>query len=542
MIVSNLCKSLGNKELLNNINFSLNSSDKVGLIGKNGSGKSTLLKILSGNLMQDSGKINLNGKTIKLLKQEIEKDNDNLSVIDYVKSDIGLLHLEDRLHKLENNLNENNMDEYSDVFDEYLKLDGYNFENNLNNIINGLNLDVDLKKPVRELSGGQKIKILLASLLLSDADILLLDEPTNNLDIDSINWLEIYLKKMSKEMIIVSHDETFLNEITNKIFELSDGKFNIYNMSYSDYLFYKECEYNKDLEKYNRAKEQQKKIKSSLEEAKQWANQGLSKKKNDNDKLSANFSKERTKKTSSKISKLTKELEKVEIDQSFRKKEKIDFCVDYINTKGNRDIYVSNLVCGYKDFSTPSLNLNIPFGTRLCISGKNGSGKSTFIKTLLNIIPCISGTINIGNEVKMGYISQDSLDGNSVDFTVYEYLVSNIDTNKSTIFNLLNKFHIKYDDKDKLFSSLSPGERTRVNLAKLAINETNVLVLDEATNHLDIEAINVLEQAVESFTGTIISISHNRAFNDILNADMTLNIETGSLTYKEISNCKKKKK
>ena len=224
MIVSNLNKTINGKDLLDNISFSLNIGNKVGLIGKNGVGKSTLLKILSGNLPCDSGKINLNGQKVKMLKQEISKDDYDYSVIDYVKKENNILNIEKRLHELETNLNDDNMTEYGDILDQYLNLDGYNFENNLEMVLNGLKLDIDINKKVGTLSGGQKIKILLASLLLNNADILLLDEPTNNLDIEAIEWLENYLIKLEKQMIIVSHDEEFLNNITNKIFELENGQ------------------------------------------------------------------------------------------------------------------------------------------------------------------------------------------------------------------------------------------------------------------------------------------------------------------------------
>lgn len=531
MQVNNLYKSFGNKDLLINVNFNLHDGNKIGLIGKNGTGKSTLLKILSGLIQPDSGKINLNEKSIKLLKQEIEKKYDTYSVIDYIKQDNGVLELEVKLHELEAKLNDDNMEEYGEVLEKFLKIDGYNFDANLEMIVNSLNMDIDLNSKVSMLSGGQKIKVLLASVLLSNSDILLLDEPTNNLDVDAIEWLEGYLKKSEKIIIMVSHDEIFLNSITNKIFELENGHINDYNMSYDDYLVYKEHQYNRELERYERAKEQQKKLKTSIQEAKEWANKGLSKKKSDHDKLSANFSKERTKKTSSKASKLTKELEKIEIDTSFRKKEKIDFSVDFSDSRGNRDIYVSDLVCGYNTFTTPPIDLDIPFGTRLNVHGKNGSGKTTFIKTLLGEIPVLSGKVTIGNDVKIGYISQDSLEKEKIDCSIYEYLSKDTDVDKSKLFNILNKFHIDYEDRDKTYSTLSPGQRTRVNLAKLAINEINTLLLDEATNHLDIEAIHVLEEVIENFNGTIISISHNRSFNEVLNPNMNLDIGTGNITY-----------
>ena len=539
MIVSNLNKTINGKDLLDNISFSLNVGNKVGLIGKNGVGKSTLLKILSGNLPCDSGKINLNGQKVKMLKQEISKDDYDYSVTNYVKKENNILNLEKRLHELETNLNDDNMTEYGDILDQYLNLDGYNFENNLEMVLNGLKLDIDINKKVGTLSGGQKIKILLASLLLSNADILLLDEPTNNLDIEAIEWLENYLIKLEKQMIIVSHDEEFLNNVTNKIFELENGKITEYNLSYSDYLNYKDMEYNHKLEQYEQAQEQKKKIKAQIQEAKEWSSKGLSSKKKDNDKIAANFAKERTKKTSAKVSGLSKELEKIETPSDFRKREAINFTVDYSDIKGNGDIYIEDLVCGYDDFKTPSIKVDIPFGTRIQIYGKNGSGKTTFIKTLLNEIKPISGKVYIGNDVKFGYISQDSLETESANLSIYDYLSQDTDIDKSMLFNILNKFHIAYEDKDKPYLSLSPGQRTRVNLAKLAINKINTLILDEATNHLDIEAIHVLEEVIDTFNGTIISISHNRAFNEHLNPDVVLNIENASLTYPDKKSKKK---
>lgn len=539
LIVSNLCKTVNGKDLLDDISFVLNDGNKVGLIGKNGVGKSTLLKTIVGILPMDSGQINLNGQTVKLLKQEISKDDYDYSVIDYIKKEIEISDLEQRLHELENNLTDDNMEEYGNILEKFLSVDGYNFETNLDIVLNGLKLDIDVHRKVGTLSGGQKIKILLACLLLSNADILLLDEPTNNLDIEAIEWLENYLINLDKKMIIVSHDEEFLNNITNKIFELDNGKINEYNLSYSDYLDYKDMEYNHRLEQYEHAQEQKKKLKASIQEAKEWANKGLSSKKKDNDKIAANFSKERTKKTSSKASKLSKELDKIEIDTSFRKREPINFTVDYSDIKGNGDIYVDDLICGYDDFCTPAIKIDIPFGTRVQIYGKNGSGKTTFIKTLLNEVEPISGKIHIGNDVKIGYISQDSLEDDSSDLSIYEYLSQDSDIDKSMLFNILNKFHINYEDKDKAYSSLSPGQRTRVNLAKLAINNINTLILDEATNHLDIEAIHVLEEVITTFNGTIISISHNRLFNKCLAPDIVLNIEDATLTYPD--NIDKKK-
>ena len=532
MIVKNLSKSFNSNKILDNISFVLEDNDKVCLIGNNGTGKSTLLKILNGDINYDSGNINYNDESIGMLMQEIDIEDYDLTIIDYIKKKTNFLLLEEKLHKLEKNLNDSNMEEYGNVLDLYLKLDGYNFENNINMLLNGLGLNKELNKKVKELSGGEKIKVLLTILLLSNPDIMLLDEPTNNLDIDGITYLENYLVKLNKKMIIVSHDEEFLNNMSNKIFELNQGKLTEYKMPYYEYLDYKKKEYKRNLDKYNSINEKKEELKSRIKEAEKWSNKGVNKKKKDNDKIAANFAKEQTKKTSGNISKLKRELEKEE-NIDFKKKEKVSFDVNFTNEKGNKDIVINDLVCGYENFKTNKINLNIPFGMRVRIDGKNGTGKSTFIKTLLSRIDKVSGNIIKGNEVKFGYISQDTLieDNNK---TIYEYLTEEMDeVNNGLLFTVLDKFNISYEDRNKKYSKLSPGERTRVNLAKLSIDEVNVLVLDEITNHLDMEALNLIYDMLGSFKGTIISISHNRKFNEILSPDITYNISSSKIEYKE---------
>ena len=236
MQVSNLKSGFKNNEILEDISFHLAKGEKVGLVGPNGSGKSTLLKVLSNELPLDSGKIKLENETITYLKQEIPHEFDNYSIIDYIKNQTGIGKLETRLSELENNLTDDNMNEYGEILDNFLSLDGYSFEINLQDLIDGLNLDKSLDSKISTLSGEEKIKVLLCAMILSNGDILLLDGPTNNLDIEAIDWLENYLRNLKKSIIMVSHDEVFLNNIVSKIFEMSDGKLNEYNLSYDDYL------------------------------------------------------------------------------------------------------------------------------------------------------------------------------------------------------------------------------------------------------------------------------------------------------------------
>lgn len=538
MQVSNLKAGFKNNEILKDISFHLAQGEKVGLVGPNGSGKSTLLKVLSNELPLDSGKIKLENETITYLKQEISHEFDDYSIIDYIKNQTGIGKLEIRLSELENNLTDDNMDEYGDILDKFLSLDGYSFESNLQNLISGLNLNKSLYSKISTLSGGEKIKVLLCAMLLSNGDILLLDEPTNNLDIEAIDWLENHLRNLKKSIIMVSHDEVFLNNIVSKIFEMSDGKLNEYNLSYDDYLKQKDLEYEKDKLKYLNAIEERKKIKVRLQKAKDWSNKGTSSKAhNDNDKIANNFAKERTR--SSEVSKLSKALDEIDIP-TFQERKKINFFLDLDNEKGNKNIYVDNLVCGYEKFQTVPLKLNIDFGSKLSIKGNNGSGKTTFIKTILGLIKPIDGNIVIGNDVKIGYISQDTII-NDKNISVYEFITSGLDDiDRSLVFTLLNNFGFNYDDRDKKYSELSPGQRTRVNLAKIALHKINVLILDEITNHLDKEALELIYELVESYPGTIISISHNRKYNEILNADYSLDISTGNIEYLQNNTQKKR--
>lgn len=538
MQVNNLKIGFNNNEILKNISFHLVQGEKVGLVGPNGSGKSTLLKVLANKLQLDSGKVKLENETIAYLKQEISHEFDDYSIIDYIKNQTGIGKLEIRLHELEDNLNENNMIEYSDVLDNFLSLDGYSFENNLQNIMNGLHLNKSLDSKIYTLSGGEKIKVLLCVMLLSNGNVLLLDEPTNNLDIEAINWLENYLRNLKKSIIMVSHDEIFLNNIVNKIFEISDGKLNEYNLSYDEYLKQKDLEYQKEKLNYLNAMEEQKKIKARLQKAKDWSNKGTSSKAhNDNDKIANNFAKERTR--SSEVSKLSKSLEEIDIP-TFQERKKINFFLDLDNEKGNKNIYIDNLICGYDSFQTLPINLSINFGSKINITGPNGSGKTTFIKTILGLIKPIEGKVIIGNDVKIGYISQDTIIDNK-NISVYEFITSDLDEiDFSLVFTLLSNFGFNYNDKDKKYFKLSPGQRTRVNLVKIAFNKINVLVLDEITNHLDKEALDLIYELVKSYPGTIISISHNRKYNEILNADYSLDISTGNVIFLQ-NNIHKKK-
>ena len=305
---------------------------------------------------------------------------------------------------------------------------------------------------------------------------------------------------------------------------INDGKVTRYNMKLSEYFNEKEWEYQRGLSEYQRNMDRKNEINETLNNLARINDKHENKKMKDNNKAGFDLHKSHAqKKGAGKVTRLEKELET--IDVSFREKEKINYKFNYKDEKGNKDIKLINLVCGYKDFQTKEINLVIPFGSRLNIVGVNGSGKTTLIKTILGEIEPIKGQIEKGSDIKAGYISQDTLIKDSNE-TVYGYLTKDLDKpDEGAIFTVLDKFHIPYEEKDKSYGVLSPGERTRVNLALLAINQINTLVLDEVTNHLDFEAQNLLYEVLENFDGTIINVSHNKAFCEKINLNLELKLD-----------------
>lgn len=279
MIVNNLTFEIAGKKVLDNVSFSINKGDKIGLIGKNGTGKTTLLKILSGEITEYSGSIIDAGK-IAVLKQEIELKYMNYSVIDYLRKVCGI----EELEKIIEGYDDSGTTKYFEALEKYNEIDGYLFDTNVVKSLRKLNMLDCFNDKVSELSGGEKIKVLITELLLENADIILLDEPTNNLDTKTIDYLKDTLKYLGKSLIVVTHDEAFLSEIVNKVFVLEDGNITEYNVGYDEYLNLKENEYNNDMLEYEKAIKEKQNIKKRIQRAKQWSNIGQNKKAhNDND-------------------------------------------------------------------------------------------------------------------------------------------------------------------------------------------------------------------------------------------------------------------
>lgn len=532
-------KSFCGKVILSNISFTVDYGEKAGIIGSNGVGKSTLLKIIARQLHQDSGEINTNTlESIGYLKQEFEIPEESLSVTSFIKWYIGIDKLEKRLNELQEELekNESNIEEFCAVQEKYIRLDGYNFDYKLDNILNGLGiLPVVRNKKIKDLSGGQKSKIILAAVLLKGADLLLLDEPTNNLDIKSIEWLEGYLKSVNMPCLIVSHDRRFLNAVTTKTLEINffDRTLSSYPGNYAQYREFKEAKEKRQLELYEAQQEKKKELQDSIGQKKDWASKGRKQGVKDNDKYTRGYERDRSSGLASKARKIEKQIEKLDKIERPRVKKKLKININFSKIKGSTMIYAKELICGYPNgFKTSPITFEVKFGEKVIIVGKNGSGKSTFIKTLFSNLEKISGTMDIGTGLNIGYISQDTKIDTDQDLE--QFIIGSIDEekleDKSKVYTTLAQFNFTYEERQKKYAMLSPGERTRARLVIFSLLDINVLVFDEPTNHLDIEALEALEEVISSFDGTVIAISHDREFIGRVHPDKIYKMDNGNLT------------
>ena len=536
--VKNVTKSYDGKMILSNISFTVDEGEKAGIIGSNGIGKSTLLRIISNMEYADSGEISTGGALIGFLRQEFSLGEEKYSVEEFVKGYIGILNLERRLKELEETMGDDPelIQEYCDVQEDFINLDGYNFDYKLDTILNGLGLGEELAtRSISTLSGGQKNKVMLSAVLLKGSNLLLLDEPTNNLDLKSIQWLENYLKSITTPTIIVSHDRRFLNSVTTKTLEVDffTREMREYPGNYAEYKAFKEKEEEKQLERYSQQQETISSMRESITQKKEWANKGRKQGVKDKDKYTRGYERDRSSSLASNAKKIEKQIEQMDRVERPKIKEKLVIKIAPTKLKSSMELSVSKLVCGYQEgFRTDPITLEATFGDKIVIIGENGSGKSTFLKTLIGAQKPISGIISIGSGLNIGYMAQDTKEAENV--SIEEYLKMAVDyenmENKSLIFTVMKQFNFEYAEKDKLYKLLSPGERVRAQLAKFSLQNVNALILDEPTNHLDIEALEALEEVLMSFAGTVISISHDREFISKINPNRVYKMDDGHLS------------
>ena len=500
--IHNLSISFQGDYLFENISFKLTPGDRVGLIGKNGAGKSTMLKILSKDLEPDSGQI-ATDKHLKIgfLRQDIDfiqgrtvleesyEAFQEIKVIEHQLETINLA-LAERTDYESESYNQLLID-LNDLQHQYEVLGGYNYQGNTEKVLQGLGFKRDDFNALTDtFSGGWRMRIELAKLLLQNNDILLLDEPTNHLDIESILWLETFLKTYSGAVVIVSHDKMFLDHVTNRTIEISLGRIYDFNKPYSKYLTLRA-----ELKSQQLAtqKNQQKQIEQT-------------------EKLIEKFRAKASKASmaQSLIKKLDK-IDRIEVDEDDHSVMTLNFPVSV--TPGKVIIEAESVSKSYDEHLVlSSVDLLIERGAKTAFVGQNGQGKSTLAKVIVGEL-AHKGQLKLGHNVQLGYFAQNQaeyLDGNK---TVLDTMIDAAnETNRSKVRDILGAFLFRGDEVDKYVKVLSGGERNRLALAKLMLQPFNVLVMDEPTNHLDIASKNVLKEALSRYEGTLILVSHDRDF------------------------------
>jgi len=501
--IHNLSVSFSGEYLFKEISFKLISGDRVGLIGKNGAGKSTLLKLLSKETEMDSGSIAYEKDLrIGFLKQDIDFDKGRTVLEEAYQAFSEIKILEERQNEINTQLSERTdyesdsylelINDLSDVNDRYELIGGYNYQGQTEKILQGLGFKRDdFHKSTDTFSGGWRMRIELAKLLLQSNDLLLLDEPTIHLDIESIIWLENFLKSFLGAVVIVSHDKMFLNNVTNRTIDISLGRIYDFNKPYSKYLVLREEIKSQQI---SAQKNQEKHIQHT-------------------EKLIQKFKAKASKASMAQsLMKKIEKIDRIEVDQDDNSVMKLNFNIS-INP-GKVVAEIENLSKSYDDNNVLSnVNLLIERKSKIAFVGQNGQGKSTLAKIMVGELTPSSGNSKLGHNVQIGYFAQNQaeyLDGSK---TVLQTMIDSAnETNRSKVRDVLGSFLFKGDDVEKYVRVLSGGERNRLALAKLLLQPFNVLVMDEPTNHLDIKSKSVLKQALVKFDGTLILVSHDRDF------------------------------
>lgn len=489
-------KSYGFNRVLNNLSFDIKTNERIALIGSNGCGKTTTLKIIMGIESCDSGNISIRKESkIGYLTQIPPKEDDNVSARSvYLRGVQELINLENKINDFVENMSSNEKDiKLLDKLQEEFRISGgYSLKEKIEKIRNGFKITNELlDREYNKLSGGEKTLINLASIILSNPDILLLDEPTNHLDIDTLEWFEEYLSSYNGTVVIISHDRYFLDRTVNKIIEIENGNANIYHGNYSYYLKESEKRLMVEFQNYKNQQKEIKALKEAIERYKVWGA------KSDNPMF---FRRAKAIET---------RLQKMEvIDRPKTKSElRINFNVE--DRTSNRVMVISNfdLRIGNNELLRNS-HMEVYYKERVCLMGKNGAGKTTLIKNILNNT---HDNIKLGTNIKIGYIPQEIRFDNE-ELTIYEHMRKIFVGSESELRSKLNQFYFTVDNIDKKVKSLSGGEKVRLKLLELILKNANFLILDEPTNHIDIDTREILEESLLAYEGTILFVSHDRYF------------------------------
>ena len=503
--LNNVTKNFVVNEIFSNVKMEINDKDRVAIVGRNGAGKSTLLKIISGELSFDSGERTISkNTTIGYLSQEFIVREDLSIYEEMITCFDEIISLEANLEKLSYELTPENIENDSGLLDRFDRLQNevlthkdYHYKSKIESVLYGLDFTKDVfDKKISTFSGGEKTRLSMAKLLLSEPDLLILDEPTNHLDMENVAWLENYLSSYNGAIVIVSHDRYFLDKVVNVVYNLEFGKLKKYVGNYSKFLKQYEEDYEKQLKEFT---SQQKDIKR-LEEF-----------------VQKNIARASTSKMAKSRQKVLDKMELIDNPKKDDKAANIEF---NIKEQSGRDVLmIENLKVGYDGKQVGNAyNFSVYKGDRIAIVGRNGIGKSTLIKTIAKKQNAIGGSVHYGSKVSLGYYDQKQAEFESSKTILNELWDEYPLMKEAEVRTVLGRFLFRGDSVLKIVRDLSGGEKARLQLAKLMLEKNNLLVLDEPTNHLDITSKQVLEDALENYEGTIVFVSHDRYFiNKIAN-------------------------
>ena len=502
--VENLSVSFGAKPLFQNVSFVVNERDRIALVGKNGAGKSTMLKILCGLQQPTSGVVAIpNDTTIGYLPQVMKLADDTTVAEEARKAFAETRKMKERLLQMENEMASRSdyeseayhalVERYTMEHDRYMMLGGDNYEAALERTLIGLGFSrTDFQRPTREFSGGWRMRIELAKLLLQQPDVLLLDEPTNHLDIESIQWLEQFLAQSAKAVVLVSHDRAFINHVTRRTLEITCGHIEDYKVGYDQYVTLRAERRAQQLRAYENQQKEIADIKDFIERFRYKPTKAV------------------------QVQSRIKQLEKIvpiEIDEVDRSAMRLKFppCL----RSGDFPVICDEVGKAYGNHTVfEQVNLTIRRGEKVAFVGKNGEGKSTLVKCIMGEIP-FTGTLKIGHNVQIGYFAQNQAQLLDEEITIYD-TIDRVATGdmRLKINDLLGAFMFGGEISEKKVKVLSGGERSRLAMIRLLLEPVNLLILDEPTNHLDMQSKDVLKEAIRAFDGTAIIVSHDREFLD----------------------------
>ena len=498
---SNISKSFGSDTILENVSFHIEEHEKAAVVGINGAGKSTLLKIIIGELPADSGEVVVSkGKTIGYLAQHQDLESSRTIYEEVLEIKRPIIQMEERIRQLETLMKDAEGDALESMLSEYSRLNhqfelanGYAYKSEVTGVLKGLGFtEEEFTKPVNTLSGGQKTRVSLGRLLLSNPDIILLDEPTNHLDMESIAWLENYLINYSGSVIIVAHDRYFLNRVVKKIIELDRGHSQVYLGNYDEYS-------------QKRAMIRQAQMKAYLNQQQEIRHQ---------QEVIAKLKSFNREKSIKRAESREKMLAKVEVlEKPTEVNDAMSITLEPRTESGNDVLTIRNLGKAFGSLNLfQHVDIDIRRGERIAVIGNNGAGKSTLLKIIMGMLPADAGEIRPGARVHVGYYDQEQQVLHP-EKTIFEEIQDAYpDMDNTRVRSVLAAFLFTGDDVFKKISDLSGGERGRVSLAKLMLSEANFLILDEPTNHLDITSKEILEDALNHYTGTVLYVSHDRYF------------------------------